>query len=219
MHFFDRAAFMSLDAAYAMAEDSRNRAVQRLDLSRDTISTVLVQADEQIAPDRVAIRIEHDVPGVKALVSDRVIATVRQQLAGLIHAIVTISAILWGIVLLIMAFAFYMIVNERRRELGLLRAMGAQRSQVGAILLTEASLLSVAGGAAGMALGLGLLGGFRGLMLERLKLPYLFPPPGELLALTAAALAFSLLTGLLSALLPSLSVMKMEPYAAIRSAA
>lgn len=218
MHFFDRAAFMSLDAAYAMAEESKNRAVQKLELSRDTISTVLVQVDEQIAPDRVAIRIEHDVPGVKALVSDRVIATVRQQLAGLIHAIVTISAILWCIVLLIMAFAFYMIVNERRRELGLLRAMGAQRSQIGAILLTEASLLSVAGGAAGMALGLGLLGGFRGLMLERLKLPYLFPPPSELLALTAAALAFSLLTGLLSALLPSLSVMKMEPYAAIRSA-
>ncbi len=218
MDFFDRAVFMSLDAAYNMAENSKTRAIQPLEVGRDKISTVLVQVSDDITPDRAAIRIEHDITGVKALASDTVISTVRKQLSGLIHAILIISVILWLIVLLIMAFAFYMIVNERRREIGLLRAMGANKGHISAILLTEASLLSAGGGAAGIVLGFGLLVSFKGLMLHYLRLPYLFPAPDTLVTLTAGALIVSLLTGLLSALLPSLTVLRMEPYEAIRSA-
>ena len=87
MDFFDRAVFMSLDAAYTMAENSKTRAMQPLEIGRDKISTVLVRVKDDFTPDRVAIRIEHDIPGVKALVSDTVISTVRKQLSGLIHAI------------------------------------------------------------------------------------------------------------------------------------
>ncbi len=218
MDFFDRSVFMSLDDAYRMAEASATKAVQKVDLGRDKISTVLVQVTEDLAPDRVAIRIEHDVPGVKAIVSDTVISTVRKQLSGLMQGIVVVSAVLWGIVLLVMAFAFFMIVNERRRELGLLRAMGASRRQLAAVVLTEATLLSTAGGAVGVALGFAVLVSFKDLMLHRLRLPYLFPPVVDLAALTGVALAFALATGLLSALLPAVSIVRAEPYRAIRCA-
>ncbi len=218
MDFFDRSAFMSLDSAYKMAEDSKLKAVQPIEIGKDKISTVLVQVNEDFTPDRVAIRIERSIPGVKALVSDMVISTVRKQLSGLIHAIVFISGILWVIVLLIMAFAFYMIVNERRREIGLLRAIGANRTHIAAIVLTESSLLSVAGGAAGVIFGFALLLSFKNLMLHYLKLPYLFPSALELAVLVAGAIFFSFITGLLSALLPSIAVIKTEPYEAIRSA-
>jgi len=217
MDFFDRSGFMSLDAAYKMAEDSKLKALQPLDLGQNQVSTVLVQVTDDFAPDRVAIRIEHDLPGIKALTSDTVISTVRKQLSGLIRAIVIISVILWFIVLLIMAFAFYMIVNERRREIGLLRAMGANQGHIAAIVLTEASLLSAAGGAAGVLLGFGLLMSIKGLLLQYLKLPYLFPSPFELIVLTVGAISISILTGLLSALLPALAIIRTEPYDAIRS--
>jgi putative ABC transport system permease protein len=218
MDFFDRSAFMSLDAAYKMAEDSKTKAIQPIEIGKDKISTVLVQASEDFTPDRVAIRIEHDIPGVKALVSDTVISTVRKQLSGLIRAIIVISIILWFIVLLIMAFAFYMIVNERRREIGILRAMGANRRHIAEIVLTEAALLSAAGGAAGVVFGFALLVSFKNLMLHYLKLPYLFPSPPDMAVLIAGAISFSLVTGLLSAFLPTLAVIKTEPYEAIRSA-
>jgi putative ABC transport system permease protein len=218
MDFFDRAVFMSLDGAYMMAENSRTRALQPLEVGRDKISTVLVQVKDEFTPDRIAIRIEHDIPGVKALVSDTVISTVRKQLSGLIHAILIISIILWFIVLLIMAFAFYMIVNERRREIGLLRAMGANKRHIAAIILNEATLLSAAGGAAGIIFGYGLLTSFKNLILHYLKLPYLFPTTAELISLTAGALFFSIVTGLLAALLPSIAILSVEPYEAIRSA-
>jgi putative ABC transport system permease protein len=217
MDFFDRTAFMSLDAAYKMAEDSKAKAIQPVKIGRDDISTVLVRVVEDFTPDRVAIRIEHDIAGIKALVSDTVISTVRKQLSGLIHALVIISVILWFIVLLIMAFAFYMIVNERRREIGLLRAMGANKKHIALIILSEAGLLSAAGGFLGVLFGFVLLIVFKNPMLHSLKLPYLFPSTPDLMLLIGGSVLFSIVTGLLSALLPARSVIKAEPYEAIRS--
>lgn len=78
-------------------------------------------------------------------------------------------------------------------------------------------MLSVAGGTAGVALGFGLLLTFKNLMLHYLKLPYLFPSAPELALLIAGAILFSLVTGLLSALLPTVAVIRTEPYEAIRS--
>lgn len=218
MNFFDRSAFMSLESAYRMAQDSGTRAIKPVEIGRNSISTVLVRVGGEFTPDRVAIRIEHAIEGVKALVSDKVISTVRKQLSGLIRAIVIISGILWFIVLLIMAFAFYMIVSERKREIGLLRAMGANRRHIASILLSEASILSLTGGVAGIMLGFGMLAALRSLMLTHLKLPYLFPSSLELGFLMGFAVLFSLATGLLAALLPALSVIRAEPYEAIRSA-
>ena len=169
-------AFMSLDAAYKMAEDSATKAIQKIEIGRDKISTVLVQVGEGISR-LTGLRSGSNMTSraSRRIVSDTVISTVRKQLSGLIHAIVIISIILWFIVLLIMAFAFYMIVNERRREIGLLRAMGANRLHIASIILSEAALLSAAGGAVGVAAGFALLMSFKNLMLHYLKLPYLFP--------------------------------------------
>jgi putative ABC transport system permease protein len=216
MEFFDKAGFMSLESAYRMAEESRSKAVQPLPIGRDKISAVLVQVREDFPPDRVAVLIEHEIDGVKAIPSDMVISTVRKQLGGLMRAMFIISVILWVIVLLIMAFAFSMIVNERRREIGLLRAMGASRRQVARVLLTEAGLLSLVGGAAGVVLGYAILASFKDLMLHHMRLPYVFPAPGELALLTGAAVVIALLTGLAAALLPSWSAVRTEPYDAIR---
>lgn len=220
MDFFDRSAFMSMESAYQMAEHSATAAVRPLPIDRTKISTVLVQIRDDLPemnPERVAIRIEHAIDGVKAIASDTVISTVRSQLAGLTRAIRIISVILWAIVLLIMGFAFSMIVSERRREIGLLRAIGASRGQLARVILTEAGLLATAGAAAGIALGFGILLSFRDLMLHHLRLPYLFPGTGELAILTVGALALALLTGLAAALLPAWSAVRMEPYEAIRS--
>ncbi len=96
--------------------------------------------------------------------------------------------------------------------------MGANRGHIAAIILNEATMLSSAGGAAGILLGYGILFSFKNLMLHYLRLPYLFPSLTQLVTLTVVALFFSIITGLLAALLPSLAVLKVEPYEAIRSA-
>jgi putative ABC transport system permease protein len=216
MKFFDQSVFMTMDAAYEMAANSKTRSMQPITLNRDEISAVLVQVRDNFSPDRAAIRIEHDVNGVKAIASDQVISTVRQQLGGLLKGILIISGVLWALALLMMGFAFYMIVNERQRELGLLRAMGAKKKHVFSLIVTEAVIVSVIGGVIGIAVGSGLLFSFKDMIIHSLKLPYLLPAVSVLAELVSGAIVFAILTGLLSSLLPAASASRMEPYEAIR---
>lgn len=216
MKFFDQAVFMTLNAAYEMAANSKTKAMQPITISRNEISTVLVRVMSDYAPDRVALKIENDIQGVKAIVSDAVLNTVRKQLTGLMNGIILISAVVWVLALLMMGFAFYMIVNERQREVGLLRAMGAHKMHIFRLIVTEAVIVSTAGGVCGLVCGSALLLTFKGFILHSLKLPYLMPPPVMLAELTVSALLFSMLTGLLSSLAPAVVASRMEPYEAIR---
>jgi putative ABC transport system permease protein len=216
MKFFDQSVFMTMDAAYRMAENSKTKSMQPISINENEISAVLVQVQENFTPDRVAIRIEHDVEGVKAIASDEVISTVRRQLGGLLKGILVISAILWALALLMMGFAFYMIVNERQRELGLLRAMGAKKKHVFGLIVSEAVIVSVIGGVVGIAIGSTLLFSFKDMIIHSLKLPYLLPSVTVLAELVSGAVLFSILTGLMSSLLPAASASRMEPYEAIR---
>ena len=54
------------------------------------------------------------------------------------------------------AHNFFMQVTERRRELGLLRAVGATQADVRRVVLGEAGLIGLIGGILGVLLGIGL---------------------------------------------------------------
>lgn len=71
-------------------------------------------------------------------------------------------AVLVGIFLIVNTFS--MLIAQRTRELGLLRALGADRRQVRRSVLTEAVLLGVAGSTVGLAAGIGLAAGLIELM-------------------------------------------------------
>ena len=216
MKFFDNSVFMRMEDAYRMAEESKTKAIQPIDIPTDKISAVLVQVREGYTPERVAIRIEHDIPGVKAIASDEVISTVRRQMKGILKGIFGVSLMLWLMALLMMGFAFYMIVNERQREIGVLRAMGAKRLDVFKLIITEAVTISLAGGVFGIVAGGSLLFTFKKLLLHYLRLPYLMPSIITLIEFIFMAIIFSVITGFISTILPGYSATRMEPYEAIR---
>ena len=216
MDYFDRSVFMTTDAAYNMADESKSRAIQPISISRGQISAVLVKDAEGYSPGRVAIKIEDAIPGVKAIASGKVISTVRKQLSGLLKGIVAASFIIWVLALLMMGFAFYMIVNERQRELGLMMAMGAKRRHIFGLIMNEAVWISLPGGVLGLTAGSALLYLFRGMLRNSLKLPYLLPGARTLAELVAGAVIFAVLTGILASLIPAAMASRMEPYEAVR---
>lgn len=71
-------------------------------------------------------------------------------------------AVLVGVFLIVNTFS--MLIAQRTRELGLLRALGADRRQVRRSVLTEAVLLGVVGSTVGLAAGIGLAAGLIKLM-------------------------------------------------------
>jgi len=71
-------------------------------------------------------------------------------------------AVLVGVFLIVNTFS--MLIAQRTRELGLLRALGADRQQVRRSVLTEAVLLGLVGSTLGLAAGIGLAAGLIKLM-------------------------------------------------------
>jgi len=216
MRFLDNSVFMPLSTARHMVSESGDKAEQALEVAKDQVSAVLVQVDPKYNPEQVAIYIEHDIDGVKAVVSEEVISSVRKQLFVLLRSILVVSAILWVMALLMIGVIFSMIVNERQREVGLLRAMGARRSSVFGLIITEASTLSLLGGMSGVAAGGVLLFSFKNLIKASLNVPYLWPEPLQFAVLILFCLVLAFLTGVGAALYPAFRSSRMEPYEAIR---
>lgn len=71
-------------------------------------------------------------------------------------------SVLVGVFLIVNTFS--MLIAQRTRELGLLRALGADRRQVRRSVLTEAVLLGLVGSTLGLAAGIGLAAGLIKLM-------------------------------------------------------
>ena len=84
-----------------------------------------------------------------------VLGSVLDVLTFAVGALGGISLLVGGVgILTIMTIA----VAERTAEIGLLRALGAQRRQILLLFLGEAALLAAIGGVAGLALGWGIAG-------------------------------------------------------------
>jgi putative ABC transport system permease protein len=124
--------------------------------------------------------------------------------------IVTISAIN-------IAHNFFMQVSERRREIGLMRAVGATKSDIRAIILGEAALIGLVSGVAGI--GIALLAGLGFDVVVPQFLPELPFQPDSLFNfywwITAGGLVFSVVFCILGGLLPSHKAANMAPAHAL----
>ncbi len=100
-------------------------------------------------------------------------------------------------------------VSERVNEIGLMRAVGATRLQVQRLFLLESVILTLIGGSAGIALGLGIAQGIRMLVSG---MPIYTPA-----RYIVAALLVSGAAGVLSGLIPARRAASLDPVDALRT--
>lgn len=121
------------------------------------------------------------------------------------------SVIAFGVAVLGVVNTMSMAVLERTREIGLLRAVGWRRRRVLGLLLSEAMLLTAAGGVVGIALAVAGLHAIAQVPRMRLLAITGSPP-----ALYAETVAMGLLLGLLGGLLPAYRAARISPVDALR---
>lgn len=126
-----------------------------------------------------------------------------------------------GIALLVGAFlivnTFQMLVAQRTRELGLLRALGASRKQVNRSVRTEALLLGVIGSTLGIGAGYGLAAG----LIVLMRGAGLNMPAGHLAfhaSTPIAGYAVGVIVTLIAAWGPARRAARISPMAALRDA-
>ena len=118
--------------------------------------------------------------------------------------------------MVLIGLVFLMAANERRRELGVLRAIGATRWFICESLLAEAGILAFCGAAVGVFLAVLAIYLFRRLIMVSLGLPFLLPSPGPLALQIGAGLLLAMLSVFLAALFPALKISRQDPAIAMR---
>ncbi|WP_037910414.1 ABC transporter permease [Actinacidiphila yeochonensis] len=124
-------------------------------------------------------------------------------------------AVLVGVFLIVNTFS--MLVAQRTREIGLMRALGASRRQVNRSVLIEAVMLGTVGSVAGIGGGIGLavglmkLMGKAGMHLDASQLTVKATTP-------VVGLAVGVLVTVLSAYIPARRAGRISPMAALRDA-
>ena len=132
-------------------------------------------------------------------------------ITGVLVGIAAISLLVGGIGIMT---TMYTAVIQRKREIGIMKAVGATNQQVQNIFLIESGLLGMVGGIIGVLIGAGFAKTVQ--LLASIALG-----PSVLVATTPlwlilGSLAFSFLVGTLSGVLPARQAAKLPPVEALR---
>ncbi|MDD1758182.1 MAG: ABC transporter permease [Methanotrichaceae archaeon] len=190
--------------------------VQRVFNKEGKITTIAVKLKDISKIAKVSEDMEK-IPDIQVVTMTQIMGTI-MNLAGSAKSLLLTVIV---IALIISAFGIIntllMSVNERTREFGMMKAIGASGLDIGKIVLAETIFITISGGIIGTLaaiIGSSLIEGFvKGL------LPY--SPRGSLISLSpeliAFALVFSVVLGLICGIHPAFKSSRLTPMEAIRS--
>ncbi len=185
---------------------------------RDYLTSVMVQlwapdeADRTIADITALLRERHRLGA--STENDFTVSNPRAQLAQIAAVGSTLSYVIGGVAAIAMLIGGAVIMNlmlasvsERRREIGIRRAIGATRADIFRQFLFEAIAVAVLGGALGVALGAG--GAAIAISLARL-------PAAPVWEVMLSSLVISAGIGVAFGVHPAWRAASLEPVAALR---
>ena len=179
---------------------------------------ILLRLRQGASLDITSNRLEVNLDQIEVLRRPEMFKTINDQLYWIVDGGgFGVSALLTIIgAFLVTGAMFAVMAQERKREFGLLKAMGATNTFVFKLIMGEAALL----GSIGAALGIGMAA-ICLLCVHAGIIPQAIPPVPFSIASALRdmliALALAVVIAVLSALFPALGAICLEPYAAIRS--
>lgn len=212
----DQTIFLTMETARDMARISRTLAVQPLKVPEGSVSAALVKLAQGADRNAVAVDLLQNVPGVAPIQSLNLFQAFRRQITGLLKGMLAVLGTTLFLSLLLIGLVFSMAANERRREIAVLRALGATQGAVSASLLLEAIFLALAGACVGIGLASLAIFLFRDLIVRSLAMPFLFPSVSALALLIGGGMTVALAGVTLAALLPAVRISRQEPALAMR---
>ncbi len=149
----------------------------------------------------------HREEDVTVITQDAVVSTFSSILGVLTLALVGIASVSLTVAGVGIMNVMLVAVAERRREIGLLKALGAGTGQVLGVFLTEAAVLSTFGGLVGLGLGWAAVRVFVAVYPA-------FPasPPAWAVA---ASLALAVVVGVVFGVLPARRAARLDPVQAL----
>jgi putative ABC transport system permease protein len=211
----DNSIYLNMAGAYALAADSPSNSTTP-PVSPGQISAVLVKADRTIGIDPVIYYISSLNPGTLVYPMNALGRQVSDQLSTTTQSLYLTALSVIVVSMPLVALIATMGANERRREIGLMRAMGASQTNVFSLFFVEAVVLAVIGGLIGVAVSSTGLIAFQEPIASGLNISFLWPSMTTVLSQISIALALAVGLAGLAAIWPAFRASRMEPYDAIR---
>jgi putative ABC transport system permease protein len=209
----DRAVFLNLDSTWILhAHERRERAgiegkptvADLLDEDRNVTGLLLRLPTRPGSDASAAMQQQFDVLRRDPAI---VVAQPAQQIEKLFDIVSNVDGLFLGIAAVVLVssavslmLALYNSMSERRRQVAVLRVLGASRGRVFGLVVTESMLIGLVGGAAGILLA--LVGGFAASAYLKASLGLVIEPaldPRGTVIVLGGTVALSALAGILPA--------------------
>ncbi len=181
-----------------------------------TISIIFIKLKQGQDLDEMVAKIRDINPLMGIMTRGSIGADVRATLSDIIKIFTVTIVIAAGLAVLLAWSTFTAIANERRREVGILRAIGARKIEIIKLFLAEAGIIAALGGLLGIVLGhwLVFVLGRDFHLLSKLGAETVLSTTGILYSLIA--LGTGAVVCLVGALIPILRISALEPLEAIQ---
>lgn len=220
---YDNSVFMTYDTVDSLRDSVAAQGILPTDTDyRELSSMILVEVDDTIegsAEGMLRINIEKSLTGegtMKAFTADELMSTISSQvkkLSGYGNILTTLLVVSTALALISI---FVITINERKYEFGILYTLGANKGHVTGIILSEALMISIGGGALGTLIAYYLVTTFRNMISLKLDIPYFNTDMEYVLPIVGTCMIVAVITGVAAAICSSYKISKGETYRLIR---
>lgn len=213
---YDNAIFFDIQKAYEMSRNSQtNPSIQPLKPIEGKISGGLVQLSVGAKIPFITFSILKDNPNLKVVTTGNIQTSARQTTVAVFAGVIGLILVLFFSNVMMINAIFSAVVNERKREIGIIRAIGATKSSIFKLIIYESTMISFISGVVGMLIGGLLLKVFQRSIIFYLKLlniPFMHPPLEFIVVMAAAAIVLAFIMGISGSTYPAMVAVRIDPH-------
>jgi len=219
----ERGVFMPLSTFDAMVQRiPAGDGIPPAVLAADKVTGFLVELAPGATMLQARFAILSTLKGVKVVTGDSSLSGIRQGLAALLTGILALMILLFASLALMVSVLFSAIVTERRVELGLLKAIGTQRSQIVGLMIIEAAMATGLGGLLGVVVGALIMRFYEHSLvyyLDKIGIPFVWLDLPRVIAFGAGTILLACVIGAAGVFYPAWCASRRDPYDLVRGEA
>lgn len=215
---YDQSAFISMQTAFELSYTDIAKQYFNFSTKDSAISSILIKVNDGVSVQETAGNIRKMLKGEDILVysTDDLVGDTKETIAnfGVFFHFFTAILILISVITLISIF--FITINERQHEFGILASIGAKKKQLAFIISGEAFLISIIGSITGVAFAKIVLYVLTGYIKVTLQLPFLEPTSAEQIVIFIKCILVAILSGGLASIVAAYRINCIQPYLLIK---
>ena len=181
----------------------------------DYISVIMIKFEEGVDPDAFVKQVEESGMEAKVLLTGETISSLQSQMKVTMNVMLALWAACMLVAVMALFGRFSALARERKKEIGLLRAMGVKKHQIFALVSGECSMLAAIGGVLGAAAALLLVPKAIALLEDAFMLSSSVWNNNLAIICGVCGVLIAVLLGFGSALVPAVKSAALDPQVAI----